>query len=123
MRKNSEHKEQVALFELAALHESKHPELELMHAVPNGGHRHIAVARKLQAEGVKAGVPDIELPVAREQHTGLHIEMKIKPNKPTPQQLWWTGRLTEQGRLCIVCYSAQEAWEAIKNYLKKEMTT
>jgi hypothetical protein len=58
----NEHEEQVALFEWAAWNSSKYKELELMFAIPNGGQRHVVVARKLKDEGVKAGVPDIFLP-------------------------------------------------------------
>ncbi len=117
MAEDREHQEQAALFELAALHEREYPELALMHAVPNGGHRHIAVAKKMKREGVRAGVPDVELPVARGDHSGLHIEMKVKPNKPTEKQKRFMAALEKQGRLCRVCYSAEEAWEVIKRYL------
>jgi hypothetical protein len=40
-------------------------QLSLMFAIPNGGLRHKAEANKLKSEGVKAGVPDIMLPIAR----------------------------------------------------------
>ncbi|MEO1945259.1 MAG: VRR-NUC domain-containing protein [Candidatus Thioglobus sp.] len=33
----------------------------MWYAVPNGGNRNLITAKKLQAEGVKAGVPDIAL--------------------------------------------------------------
>ena len=62
----SEHEEQVALFEWAEWNKRQYPELELMFAIPNGGQRHVVVAKKLKDEGVKAGVPDIFLPVARQ---------------------------------------------------------
>lgn len=44
------------------------PELELMHHIPNGGQRtgkfgSAAAGAKMKAEGVKAGIPDIFLPV------------------------------------------------------------
>ena len=46
----SEHDEQVALFEWAAMNRSRIPELKLMFAIPNGGHRHKAVAGKMKAD-------------------------------------------------------------------------
>lgn len=118
MARDQEHQEQKALFEFAEWQQGKYPELKLMYAVPNGGHRHVAVAKKLKAEGVKSGVPDIELPVTRGGYTGLHVEMKVKPNKPSQAQRDFMAALGEQGRLCCVCYGAKEAWEAIKAYLE-----
>ena len=38
---------------------------KLIYHVPNGGHRHKLVASKLKEQGVKAGVPDLVLPMAR----------------------------------------------------------
>jgi hypothetical protein len=111
----SEHDEQVALFAWAAL--SGIPELEMMTAIPNGGYRHPATASMLKAEGVKAGYPDILVDVARGPWHGLRIELKVKPNKPTPEQGAWIERLRAQGYRAVVCYGAQEAIDAILEYL------
>ena len=115
----SEHDEQAALFAWAALQARKWPELELLFAIPNGSHRHISVARKLKAEGVKPGIPDLFLPVPRpvDFHLGLWLEMKVKPNKPTADQLWWHDRLRRVGYRVVVCYSADEARLVITTYL------
>ena len=67
----SEHDEQVALFQWAGYQLGACPELALMFAIPNGGDRHPAVAGKLRDEGVKAGVPDIFLPVPRGKYHGM----------------------------------------------------
>ena len=45
--------------------EGRHPQLALIFAIPNGGKRHIGTARKLKAEGVRSGVPDIFLACPR----------------------------------------------------------
>lgn len=74
-------------------------QLSLMFAIPNGGLRHKATAGNLKAEGVKAGVPDIMLPVPQRittskgypvagyeqaaQVCGLFIEMKKPSEKPS----------------------------------------
>lgn len=49
-----EHLEQVALMQWASLPTSlkRYPELELLHAVPNGGHRFIGVAKAMKAEEI-----------------------------------------------------------------------
>ncbi len=114
---SSEHDEQAALFKWATLHTGRYPELALLFAIPNGGKRDPATAVRLQAEGVKPGVPDVCLPVARQGWHGLFIELKYGRNKPEPRQLEWLERLTEQGYLAIVCWGWQEAVEAVKEYL------
>ena len=112
----SEHDEQAALFRWAELNRKKHPELELMFAIPNGGHRHISVARRLKAEGVRACVPDIFLPVNYQYH-GLFIEMKAGRNTSTPAQIWWHEHLRAAGYCVEVCYGWEAAAKLIEQYL------
>jgi hypothetical protein len=124
-RNDPEHQEQKAFFEFAALHFKKHPELELIYAIPNGGHRHKAVAAKMKAEGVKDGVPDMCLPVARGPYHALYIEMKAPYKKnhklPTNQQ-WWKIRLTGEGNGHSVCYDWEDAWDTVMAYLAMDRT-
>lgn len=116
--KKSEHTEQVALFNWTKYQLKKYQELELLHAIPNGGLRHPRVAKKLKAEGVKSGVPDLFLPVPKNNYYGLYIEMKFNKNKTTKNQDWWLSKLTEQGFLCKVCYGFEEAKNIILTYLR-----
>ena len=113
----SEHTEQVALFQWAKLAQCEHPELALLFAIPNGGHRAKAVAGKMRAEGVQAGVPDIFLAVPRRGYHGLFVEMKFGKNRPTAPQLRWLNRLDKQGYLTAVCYGFDEARSTIIEYL------
>jgi hypothetical protein len=119
LKKNLEHIEQVNLFKWASLLLKKYPELELLYAIPNGGQRSITTAIALKAEGVKAGMPDVVLPVdsANKQFCALFIEMKVKPNKPTPQQIQKMALLEKYHNKCVVCYSWREAANAIFDYL------
>ena len=114
-----EHLEQVALMQWASLPTSlkRYPELELLHAVPNGGHRFISVAKAMKAEGVKPGVPDLDLPVPRGPFIGLRIELKAKGGKESPPQRWWRERLTAHGHRALVCVGWEEAKRAIETYL------
>lgn len=114
----SEHDEQAALFQWAHYQQSITPELAMLYAIPNGGHRHKAVAAKMKAEGVKSGVLDVCLPVARQGYHGLYIEMKYGRNKPTPEQQEWARRLTEQGYKTVFCWSFYEAKNELEEYLK-----
>jgi hypothetical protein len=118
-RKNLEHNSQAALFKLIGFLLPEYPELDLLFAIPNGGARNIIVASRLKAEGVKPGVPDLMLPVARQGYHGLFIEMKIAPNRPTKHQKEWLQNLTDQGYLATVCFSTEEAINLIKKYLQK----
>ena len=113
----SEHQEQTALFNILALYEDKYSELKWIFAIPNGGKRHISVAKKMKAEGVKAGVWDIF--VSSTTYTGFYgmfIEMKVKPNKLTENQKAFRDALKPFYRW-EVCYSAIEACHAIGDYL------
>lgn len=116
-RLDLEHQEQAALFEWANTQFRRYPELALMYATPNGGHRHVLIAVKLKAEGVKAGVPDIFLPVPRRKYHGLYIELKVGRNRPTAKQKWWLEQLAKQGYAIAVCYGWEEARSVIEAYL------
>lgn len=117
----SEHTEQCAVIQWARLHEERYPALKLLFAVPNGGYRNKVTAIKLQEEGVKSGVPDLLLPIARKRvystWAGLAIEMKDGKNKTTPNQDWWLQSLSDYGWCTQVCHSADEAIKAISEYL------
>jgi hypothetical protein len=94
------------------------PELALFHAIPNGGFRTKVTAAKLKAEGVKAGVLDTHLPVARGGYHGLWIEMKYGRNKPTEEQKWWIEELRSQGHFVTVCYGWEPAAETLEHYIR-----
>lgn len=113
----SEHTEQAALFQWAQTQETNIPELRMLYAVPNGGHRHKAVAAKLKAEGVKAGVLDVNFDVARGIYHGLRIEIKIKGGRVRDSQKQWLKWYSEQGYCAVVCWSWVEAMELILDYL------
>lgn len=116
---NSEAKEQESLFHWATLQSSKKPELQLLYHIPNGGSRNILESANLKRQGVKAGVPDICLPVARGKYHGLYIELKANKNKPSKKQEYWLGQLTEQGYCAITCWGFLQAMEAIVQYLRE----
>jgi hypothetical protein len=89
-----------------------------MHHIPNGGHRSKTTAIRLKAEGVKAGVPDICLPVPVGGFHGLYIELKAGKNKTTAEQDKWLDALTDNGYFAAVCYGWQAASKAIIDYLE-----
>lgn len=114
----SESEEQQALFQWAEVMSRHYPKLALLYHIPNGGARSKGTAGRLKAEGVKSGVPDICLPVSNGKYHGLYVEMKVKNNKPSPNQLKWIESLTEEGYKAIVCYGWQNAARAIQDYIE-----
>jgi len=119
---SSEHEHQKALFNWAAMQCDMYCELSLMFAIPNGGHRHKRTAVRLKQEGVRAGVPDIFLPVARNNYHGLWIEMKYGKNLLTAHQRVWKSQLTDQGYCHQVYWDWQDAANGILAYLGYEAT-
>lgn len=84
-------------------------------AIPNGARTSMSVAKRLKAEGLEAGAPDLLIfdppPVFRgEIPRGVAVEMKApKGGKPSPAQILWQRRLEERGWVALVCYGADEA--------------
>lgn len=121
----TEAQSQAALVQWAQLASGTYPELRLLFAVPNGAYlgadRKTAaiVMSKLKAVGLKPGVPDLILPVARGAWHGLAIEMKRRGEKPTPEQDAWHVALTRQGWWCVVCYDCEQAMAVLLEYLGK----
>lgn len=112
--------EQQALFTWAYYRQARHPELELMYHIPNGGQRNVKEAVRLKREGVKAGIPDICLPVARKGKHGLFIELKSEKGHITLAQKLMLKKLEEQGYAAEVCYGYEAAVKVIDKYLEGE---
>ena len=96
-RRRSEATEQETVIQWCGWQQASHPELKLIYHIPNGGSRNTLEAENLKRQGVKAGVPDLCLPVARNGFHGLYIEMKYGRNKTTDSQDEWREALKEQG--------------------------
>ena len=100
-------------------------ESKLIYHVPNGGHRHKATAGKLKGQGVRAGMPDINVDIARGGYFGMRIEFKATPPHDaavSPSQLAALQRLTDQGYLAIVCRGVHDAREHLTAYLRLPAT-
>ena len=108
----SEAQEQAAVIEWCAW-----AHVPVFH-IPNGGYRNPREAARLKAQGVKAGVPDLMVPVPNGECHGLFIEMKAGNNKPSDKQLRWLSILEENGYRATVCWGADEAIAEIRAYLR-----
>jgi hypothetical protein len=115
----TESQEQQALFEWADRLCFKYPELALLHHIPNEGKRSKTTGRKLKREGMKSGVPDIHLPVARGKFHSLYIELKRRKGSSTSkEQEMWLQLLGKYGNKAIRCYGWEEAAKVIVEYLE-----
>lgn len=114
----SEHEEQAIFVAWARRNSFQYPELDMLYAIPNGARMRMSQARKMKEEGLRAGVPDMCLPIARQGYHGLYYEMKFGRNKPSAEQSSFIRRLIVQGYHAVVCYCADEAIEITKKYLE-----
>lgn len=117
----TESEEQQHLFNWARLATGYYPELALMYHIPNEGKRKITTGRRMVAEGLKKGVPDICLPVPRGDYHGLYIEMKRQSGStPTTDQLDWIENLSRQGYQATWCRGWEAASRVITEYLNQK---
>lgn len=118
-REPTESVEQQRLFQWARMMSGAKPELKLLYHIPNEGKRSRAGGARMVAEGLKKGVPDICLPVARGESHGLYIELKReRSGKPTPDQLAWMEALMAQGYAVSLCHGWLAASQVILDYLE-----
>lgn len=119
-KSKTEHSIQTAFFAWAAI--VKHPELEWMHAIPSGGERNPIVAGRMKAEGVRKGVWDVFLPVAKNGLCGMYIEFK-RPEHRNHKQGGLTddqvkfGMAVHASYRMKVAYTWREAAQAVCEYL------
>ncbi|MCG3884160.1 VRR-NUC domain-containing protein [Photobacterium leiognathi] len=111
-----EHYIQVRLFYLL---ERDYPDFYYhAFAVPNGGLRAKRTAAELLHEGVKDGVPDMQISVPRGKYHGMYLEVKTDTGRPSSHQLKRVSKLCEQGYYAVVCKGFDECWQAINKYVK-----
>lgn len=130
----SEDGSQAAVFCWAASMCGQYPQLKWLHAIPNGGSRHVAEATKMVAAGLRKGVLDIFLPYAiyhgeyepAASH-GLYVEMKVEKRRKekngglTEEQIEFIEYAESAGYCCKVCYSWIEARDVILAYLEGKL--
>ncbi len=120
----TEHKHQVLFFKTLSLQEKQDPRLKNVFAVPNGGKRNVVNGRRMKAEGLKSGVPDIVVAIPIEPFHGMFIEMKNKTidgkkaGRTSANQEDWLERLSTAGYATTVAYGFDEAYDALLTYLE-----
>ncbi len=93
--------------------------LQLLHSIPNGGHRSANEAIRLKASGVLAGIPDLFLPAPSGNYHGLYLELKrVGKSSVSPAQRDIIAKLRDQGYRVEVCKGAEAAVTTILDYLQ-----
>lgn len=121
--------EQIRVFAWAAINQIRYPQLRWLHAIPN------ANSQRQVAEGVRAGVSDINLPWPRLKpfHVkydgfkmwwhGLYIEMKLESRRNqknggcSDSQIEFIDYANSVDYKAVVCYGWREAVKVIEDYL------
>ena len=98
----------------------QYPKL-ILFAIPNGGNRNPREAFKLKREGTLSGVSDLFLAEPTGRSHGLFIEMKVKPNKMTSNQITFAKRVQESNYHFECCYSFDAFIKIITNYLTNDI--
>ena len=107
----SEHSEQVGFINWFR---SQYPEI-LIFAIPNGEKRAISVAKRLKAEGVVRGVPDLYVPA-----WNLWIEMKrVSGGRLSTDQKQMISYLENIGHTVIIGKGATDASQNIRKFMEK----
>ncbi len=99
------------------------PELKWLHHIPNGGSRNKAEAIKLKQMGVRSGVSDLFLPCPKGRYHGLYIEMKYGNGRLQQSQKEFLHDMAEAGYYVATCYSAEQAINAIQEYIQLSRLT
>lgn len=95
-----------------------HPNV-LCYAIPNGAYTTKTTARKLVAEGVVHGIPDLCIPIAKNGYNALYIEMKNgKAGRLSDHQKELIPRLQAYGNKVVVCRTMAEFRKEIEEYLR-----
>lgn len=88
----------------------------LIFAIPNGGSRNIVEAKNLKAEGVLAGVADLQV---IDKNKTFFIEMKTKKGRQQPTQKDFEDKVKSFGFGYFVCRSFDEFQNIVNNEIKK----
>lgn len=118
MASETRHQQAVIKWSQQSAVRERYPELALLHHIKNEtkeGPAQVAVDKTM---GVKKGVPDLHLPVARGGYHSLYIEMKNETGHTTKAQNWWLERLSLEGNYTIVCHGWKAAVAALTWYLE-----
>lgn len=100
---------------------SRHPAYTLSFHIGNERKASIQRRMAMKRAGVRKGVPDICVPVPNDKYSALYIEMKVKPNKLSPEQAEFLRHLNGCGNYAVVAWSGNEAIDILEAYLNNKL--
>ena len=120
----TEHQIQSALIEWRDLQSKTRPELEWLHAIPNGMRATPEVGAWMAREGMTRGIPDMCLPVPKRHqgmitYCGLYLEVKTEKGRVTPEQRACQQFLMDNSYRVHVIRSVEQGITAIMDYIGK----
>lgn len=90
----------------------------IIYAVPNGGARNPTTGAMLKREGVRRGIPDLCIPIARGGYNSLYIELKNgKAGRLSDEQKNVIDYLRRQGHKVEVARDFEGFREIVNNYI------
>ena len=116
--KVTEHGEQCAVIDWCFVQNGKYKPANRIFAVPNMAKRSYSGAQYMKNEGMRKGIPDLFLLHPVGKYHGLIIEMKSVTGKVSPEQKSWLSYFNGVNYFTYTAWSADEAIEVIKEYLK-----
>lgn len=120
MNNPSEDSELIAFFDYIRWQETLNPILSVIFHVENERKCSWAQGLIRKKKGVRAGVPDIIVPIPKGPFHGLFIELKLPGRKPTVTQQEYMIKLYTLGYCVKIAYSAEQAISILKEYLELE---
>lgn len=122
-RSGPEEQQQIAFFDYCNYMTLATKNMAYSLAFHIGNERKASIQRRIMMKraGVKKGVPDICVPVPNDKYHALYIEMKIKPNRLSPEQADYLRHLNQCGNYAVVAWSADEAIEILEKYLHNKL--
>jgi hypothetical protein len=121
-RRGIEEEHQIAYFARIRAQIDRFPQLKWIHAsmngVPASGK---ASAGRRKASGQTSGVSDICIPVPMRGYHGAWIELKIKPNKLSPEQAEFLADMAKAGYWTATAWDIDELISMTAAYLEIDL--
>lgn len=117
----TEAEEQAAVVSWCRMLVMMWPELDLVYHIPNEGKRGVKARAEQKAAGLRPGVCDLFLPVARCGFHGLYVEMKALDGVMSKEQREFMTAVQKQGYFSCACFGADAGIRVIEAYMREQL--
>lgn len=122
--KPTESQIQIAYFDWVRIKANQDSRYENIIAIPNqggSGLNGILRGKKMKAEGLSKGFPDVFCFIQTPEYGGLAIEFKVPDGKQSKEQEKWEKILSLAHYLYLVAYSTDQAIIITESYMKRAL--